>query len=240
MARKYFGAANPLGRHFRLQNGNTPAAPIEIVGIVQDAKYGSLRDEPSPFAFIPWSQGGAPGPLSGFELRAAGGSPSGLISGVKAAIARVNPDVSIEFQTLASKVDDSIQRETPLATLSGFFGVLTLLLVTIGLYGVMSYNVARRRNEIGIRLALGAEQSRVLRMVLNEVVILIAIGLIAGTGMALATTRMVASFLYGLAPNNPWPLGGAAALLAMVAAIAGYLPARRASRLDPMTALREE
>lgn len=240
MARKYFGATNPLGRHFRLQNGNTPAAPIEIVGIVKDAKYGSLRDEPSPFAFIPWSQGGAPGPLSGFELRAAGGSPSGLISGVKAAIARVNRDVSIEFQILASKVDDSIQRETLLATLLGFFGVLTLLLVTIGLYGVMSYNVARRRNEIGIRLALGAEQSRVLRMVLSEVVILIAIGLMAGFSMALATTRMVASFLYGLEPNNPWTLGGAAALLAMVAAIAGYLPARRASRLDPMTALRDE
>jgi predicted permease len=240
MARKYFGAANPLGHYFRLVNGTTPAAPIEIVGVVKDAKYGSLRDEPSPFAFLPWSQGGAPGPLSGFELRAAGGSPSGLISGVKAAIARVNPDVSITFQTLASKVDDSIQRETLLATLSGFFGVLTLLLVTIGLYGVMSYNVARRRNEIGIRLALGAEQSRVLRMVLNEVVILIAIGLIAGIGMALATTRMVASFLYGLEPNNPWTLSGAAALLAMIAAIAGYLPARRASRLDPMTALREE
>ena len=119
---------------------------------------------------------------------------SGSISGVKAAIARVNPDISIESQTLASKVDDSIERETLLATLSGFFGVLTLLLVTIGLYGVMSYNVARRRNEIGIRLALGAEQSRVLRMVLNEVVILIAIGLIAGIGMALATTRMVAGF----------------------------------------------
>ncbi len=207
---------------------------------MKDAKYGSLRDEPSPFAFIPWSQGGAPGPLTGFELRAAGGAPTALISGVKSAIARVNPDVSIESQTLASKVDDSIQRETLLATLSGFFGALALLLATIGLYGVMSYNVARRRNEIGIRLALGAEQSRVLRMVLDEVVILIAIGLIAGIGMALATTRTGGKLSLWSSPNNPWTLGGAAAILAMVAAIAGYLPARRASRLDPMTALREE
>jgi putative ABC transport system permease protein len=207
---------------------------------VKDAKYGSLRDEPSPFAFIPWSQGGAPGPLTGFELRTAAGSPTGLISGVKSAIARVNPAVSIEFKTLAGKVDESIQRETLLATLSGFFGFLALLLATIGLYGVMSYKVARRRNEIGIRLALGAEQSRVLRMVFGEVVILIAIGLLAGFGTALATTRMVASFLYGLQPNNPWTLGLASTILAMAGAIAGYLPARRASRLDPMTALREE
>jgi putative ABC transport system permease protein len=104
----------------------------------------------------------------------------------------------------------------------------------------MSYNVARRRNEIGIRLALGAEPSRVLRMVFGEVVILIAIGLLAGFGTALATTRMVASFLYGLQPNNPWTLGIASTILAMTGAIAGYLPARRGSRLDPMTALREE
>ena len=148
--------------------------------------------------------------------------------------------MSIEFKTLAAKVDDSIQRETLLATLSGFFGGLALLLATIGLYGVMSYNVARRRNEIGIRLALGAQQSRVLWMVLGEVVILIAIGLMAGFSATLATTRLVASFLYGLQPNDPWTLGIAAAMLAMVAAIAGYLPARRASRLDPMTVLREE
>jgi putative ABC transport system permease protein len=240
MAQKYFGAANPLGRHFRVQDGNLPSVPVEIVGIVKDAKYGSLRDEPSPFAFIPWSQGGAPGPLTGFELRTTAGAPTALVSGVKSAIARVNPDVSIEFKTLAVKVDDSIQRETLLATLSGFFGALALLLATIGLYGVMSYNVARRRNEIGIRLALGAEQSRVLRMVLGEVAILIAIGLMVGFVAALATTRLVASFLYGLQPNDPWTLGIAAAMLAMVAAIAGYLPARRASRLDPMTALREE
>jgi putative ABC transport system permease protein len=240
MAQKYFGASNPLGRHFRLQDANIPTGPVEIVGIVKDAKYGSLRDEPSPFAFIPWSQGGAPGPLTGFELRTAAGAPTALISGVKSAIARVNPDVSIEFKTLAVKVDDSIQRETLLATLSGFFGALALLLATIGLYGVLSYSMARRRIEIGIRMALGAEHSRILRMVLGEVAILIGIGLAIGFGAALATTRLVASFLYGLQPNDPWTLGGSAALLAMVAAIAGYLPARRASRLDPMTALREE
>jgi predicted permease len=240
MARKYFGGANPLGRHFRLHDGNIPNGPVEIVGIVEDAKYGSLRDDPTPFAFIPWSQGGAPGPLSGFELRTRAGSPTGLISGVKSAIARVNPDVSIEFETLAAKVDTSMQRETLLATVSGFLGFLALLLATIGLYGMMSYNVARRRNEIGIRLALGAEPLRVLRMVLREVAILIAIGLMVGFGTAMATTRMIATFLYGLQPNNPWTLGIASGILAMVSAIAGYIPARRASRLDPMIALREE
>jgi putative ABC transport system permease protein len=124
--------------------------------------------------------------------------------------------------------------------LSGFFGGLALLLATIGLYGVMSYNVARRRNEIGIRMALGAEQARVLRMVLGEVGILVFIGLAVGIVAALATTRFIQSFLYGLAPNDPWVLGSAAAVLALVALIAGYLPALRASRLDPMTALREE
>lgn len=239
-AQKYFSASSPLGQRFRLRDGNTLNDPIEIVGIVKDAKYGSLRDDPSPFVFIPWSQGGAPGPLTGFELRAAAGPPTALIPGVKSAIARMNPNVSIEFKTLAAKVDDSIEREKLLATLSGFFGALALLLATIGLYGVMSYNVARRRNEIGIRMALGAEQSRVLRMVLGEVAALIAIGLAAGVGAALAATRFVASFLYGLQPNDPWTLGIGAAILAMVAAIAGYLPARRASRLDPMTALRDE
>jgi putative ABC transport system permease protein len=238
-AQKYFNSANPLGQHFRLRDGNT-SAPIEIVGVVSDAKYGSLRDESSPFVFIPWSQGGMPGPLTSFELRAAGAIPTALISGVKSAIGNVNRDVSIEFQTLRAKVDVSISRERLLATLFGVFGALALLLATIGLYGVMSYNVARRRNEIGIRMALGAEQSRVLRMVLSEVAILIGVGLVIGLGAALAATRLVASFLYGIKSNDPWMLFLASGVLASVAVLAGFLPARRASRLDPMTALREE
>ena len=145
-----------------------------------------------------------------------------------------------QFKSLAVQVDESLARERLLATLSGFFGALALLLAMIGLYGVMSYNVARRRNEIGIRMALGAEQSRVLRMVLKEVAILIGVGLAIGLGAAFGTTRFVESFLYGMKPNDPWTLTLAAAVLAAVAAIAGFLPARRASRLDPMTALRDE
>jgi putative ABC transport system permease protein len=245
--RKYFGEANPLGQHFHLQAGrgsqfawNITGGTVEIVGVVKDAKYGSLRDEPSPFVFIPWSQGGVPGPLTSFELRATGGDPTALISGVKSAIGRVNRDVSIEFKTLAAKVDDSIVRERPLATLSGLFGALALLLATIGLYGVMSDNVARRRNEIGIRMALGAEQSSILHMVLGEVAILISVGLVIGLVATLATTRFVASFLYGIKSNDPWMVSLASLVLALVAALAGFLPARRASRLDPMAALREE
>ena len=152
----------------------------------------------------------------------------------------VNRDITLQFTTLATQVDESLTREWLLATLSGFFGALALLLATIGLYGVMAYNVARRRNEIGIRMALGAEQSRVLRMVLGEVALLIGIGLVIGLGAALATTRFVASFLYGIKSNDPWTLSLAAGVLALVAALAGFLPAHRASRLDPMTALREE
>jgi putative ABC transport system permease protein len=239
MAAKYFGTKNPLGQHFRMASGNGVSDAVEIAGVVKDAKYGSLRDEPSPAIFIPWSQGGPPGPLTGFELRAAG-APTALIRGAISAIGRVNPHVSIEFKTLTAKVDASIQRETLLAMLSGSFGALALVLATVGLYGVMSYNVARRRNEIGIRVALGASRRCVLRTLFGEVAILLGVGLAIGCGAALAATRLVASFLYGVQPNDPLTLGITLVVLTMVAAIAGYWPARRALYLDPMAALREE
>jgi putative ABC transport system permease protein len=163
-----------------------------------------------------------------------------VVSPVKAAIEAVNKDISLQVAMFTTQIEESLVRERLLATLSGFFGGLALLLAIIGLYGVMSYNVARRRNEIGIRMALGAQQSRVLRMVLGEVGIIVFVGLAVGIAAALATTGFVQSFLYGLTPNDPRVFGAAAAALALVALIAGYLPARRASRLDPMTALREE
>jgi ABC-type antimicrobial peptide transport system permease subunit len=181
-----------------------------------------------------------PSPFTLIELRSATSAPTDLIPGVKAAMEEVNRDVTLQFIPLSTQVAESLTRERLLATLSGFFGALALLLSTIGLYGVMSYNVARRRNEIGIRMALGAEQSRVLRMVLREVALLIGIGLAIGLSLALATTRFVASFLYGIKSNDAATLSLAAAVLALVAALAGYIPARRASRLDPMAALREE
>jgi len=239
MAKKFFAGQNPIGKRYREEDGDKLSAPIEIVGVVKDAKYRELRDEVPPTAYLAASQGPFFRLPLAFEVRTAG-APASLIPGVKSAIAEVNHDVSLQFTTLSTQIDESLTRERLLATLSGFFGALALLLATIGLYGVMSYNVARRRNEIGIRMALGAEQRRVLTMVLREVAILIAAGLIIGIAAALTTTRLIESFLYGIKSTDPLTLCLAAGVLALVAAIAGYLPARRASRLDPMTALREE
>jgi putative ABC transport system permease protein len=241
LAKKYFGAMNPVGTHYRYRERGALSDPVEIIGVVKDSKYGALREDIPPTAYAAWTQGGGnSGLITYFQLRSAGGSPSSLSAGVKSVISEVNPDVSFVFSTLQGRIDESLDGERLLATLSGFFGGLALLLATIGLYGAMSYNIARRRNEIGIRMALGAEQARVLRMVLGEVLIMIGVGLFIGLCASLATTRLAAGFLYGLTPNDPLIISLAAALLAGVALAAGYLPARRASRLDPMNALREE
>ena len=234
LAKKFFSGANPVGRYFRT-NLFKPGPPIQVIGLVRDAKYRNLREEALPTFYTPLAQEEHFYPFTTFELRGIGDVAS-LVPAEKSAIADVNPDVTVEFRTLAVQVAESLSRERLLATLSGFFGALALLLATVGLYGVMSYSVARRTNEIGIRMALGAEQARVLRMVS----VLIGVGLAAGAAAALASTRFVASLLYGVTPNDPITLALAAAVLASVAAFAGYLPAHRASRLDPMTALREE
>jgi ABC-type antimicrobial peptide transport system permease subunit len=211
----------------------------EIVGVVRDSKYGSLREKILPAAFVSANQNNDPMLGLDFELRSAG-RPAALVSAAKSAIASVNRDASLQFTTLGAQVDESLARERLLATLSGFFGLLALALATIGLYGVMSYNIARRRNEIGIRMALGAAQARVLRMVLREVALLIGTGVAIGLLAAIFVTRFVESFLYGMKANDPWTLAIAAAVLTLAAALAGFLPARSASRLDPMNALREE
>ncbi len=240
MAQKFFAGQNPIGKRYREERGDKPGALVEIVGMVKDAKYVALREQIPPTAYVAASQDAEPGESTTFELRVAGGTPTAVISAVKSSIAEVNRDVSLQFKTFTLQVEESLARERLLATLSGFFGGLALVLAMIGLYGVMSYNVTRRRNEIGIRIALGAEPGRVLRMVMGEVALLIGVGLAVGLGTALATTRLVAGFLYGLRPNDPLTLSLAVALLAGVAGLAGYLQARRASRLEPLIALREE
>jgi len=240
LAKKFFAGQNPIGRRYREGFGDKPGDLVEIVGVVKDAKYISLREHIHSTAYYATSQNADAGQSTTFELRVAAGAPTAVIPAVKSSIAEVNRDVSLEFKTLALQVDESLSRERLLATLAGFFGGLALVLAMIGLYGVMSYNVTRRRNEIGIRLALGAEPSRVLRMVMGEVAVLIGIGLALGLGAAIVTTRFVESFLYGTKPNDPWTFSLAAAVLALVAVLAGLLPARRASRIDPMNALREE
>ena len=238
MASKFFGSAlSAVGKTFR--NGwNEISGSIQIVGVVKDTKYTSLRAEGEAIAYYPLSQL-PPMRWANFVLRANGPAAS-LIPSVKAAVDEVNHDITLQFRTLSVQLDESLGRERLLATLSGFFGALALALAVIGLYGVMSYNVARRRSEIGIRMALGAEQARVLRMVLGEVGILVVAGLALGLAVAVSSMRLIASFLYRLEPNDPTTLVTACVVLAVSAVVAGLLPARRAANLDPMAALREE
>jgi putative ABC transport system permease protein len=236
-ASKFFAGQNPIGKRYRTRQGG---APVEIIGVVKDAKYETLREDIFPTVYAALSQTATPSPFLTYELRIEGGAPTALISAVKSSLAEVDRNVSLQFTTLAIQVEESLARERLLATLSGFFGTLALILAIIGLYGVVGFNVTRRRNEIGIRMALGADRARVLRMVLTEVAILVGLGLTIGVAVATGATRLVAGFLYGVNPNDLATFSLSAALLALVAILAGLMPARRASRVDPMIALREE
>lgn len=238
-ARHFFRGVSPLGRTFSVQRGDSTGPEMEVVGVVEDAKYQSLTEENQPTVYIPFGAGSDPEKFISLELRT-DGSIATLSGAVKDVVASVSPAISLDLTTLQAQVSASLARPRLLATLSGFFGALALLLAVIGLYGTLSYGVARRRNEIGIRLALGAGRERVMRMVVSEAGRLVLIGTIAGALLALATTRFVASFLYGLQATDPVTLVISACVLGGVAMAAALLPAWRAARLDPVEALREE
>jgi ABC-type antimicrobial peptide transport system permease subunit len=216
-----------------------PRPSYEIVGFARDSKYNDLRDPFEPLIYVPVAQDelAATRPRLVVRSRVAGAV---VASAVTALAREVHPATVVTFRTLESQVDDSLVRERLLATLSGVFGGLAALLATIGLYGVMSYMVARRRSEIGIRMALGADRRDVVRMVMREAGVLLIAGLAVGTVSALAAAQSARSLLFGLTPHDPLTLVTAAAALAAVAALASYIPARRASRLEPTEALREE
>jgi len=243
-AKKFFNGASPLGHTVTSTTflaSNQP--PREIVGVVADAVYRSLRDPVPPTMYIPLAQFDdrrQPAPSTmGISVRSATGLPALLARSVGAAINDVNRDLALTFRPLADQVDASLTQERVVAILAGFFGALALLLAGLGLYGVTSYAVSRRRTEIGIRMALGAAPAGVVRLVLARVTLLVGLGVIVGAGVSIWAATFVETLLYGLHPRDPVTLVVSAAVLGAVGALAGWLPARRASRIDPAEVLRD-
>jgi putative ABC transport system permease protein len=246
LARTYFPKQDPIGKQLQLNPmGPFKAAPLEIIGVVQNARYDSLNQDFPPTAYLPLAQISAfnvPPSLfeeSTFEVRTAM-TPAALIPAVRDALTSVNNLVSLQFTTLNQQASNSIIQQRLLATLSGFFAALALLLTAIGLYGVMAYAVTLRTREIGIRMALGAQQRSILSLVLRDAAIVLAAGTAAGLLGSFWITRLVQRFLFGVKPSDPWSLALAVAALVAVALIATYVPARRAMRVDPTVALRYE
>jgi predicted permease len=239
-ARRLSGGENPLGRRLRVEaTPYDPETVYEIVGLVKDAKYLNLREEFTPVVYFPASQSPRPSEGAQFLIRT-NTSPAALAPAVGRAIGEVSPEIDIVFRVFKSEVESSLLRERLMATLSGAFGLLALLLACIGLYGVMSYGVAVRTNEIGIRMALGAQKADVLRLVLREAALLVLVGVAAGLPAALCAALLASGLLYGVTPADPVSVSLAVLLMFAVAALAGYLPARRAAKVDPMVALRYE
>jgi len=238
--RKFLNGANPVGRSFTvIQQAGRPDRVYQIVGLVKDSKYADLREEFSPIVFLPEAQDDDPDQSMHAVLRT--DAPiSGLVASAKQIAAERSPEVVLNFRVFETTIRESLLRERLMATLSGFFGFLAALLATIGLYGVISYMVVRRRNEIGVRMALGASRRDVLALILREAGTLLGIGLVLGTGLALLAGSAARALLFGLTPSDPVTMGIAVVSLAGIAAAASFLPAHRAATLDPMQALRED
>jgi predicted permease len=239
-ARQTFGESNPIGRAvISLAEPGYPEASHEIIGVVKDSNYANLREKIPPLSYAPATQNPAILPWLAVVSRSQLQS-SQVVSSIEKAIGSFNPAIVVRNEILREMVEDGLVRERTLAWLSGFFGGLAALLAMIGLYGVISYMVARRQSEIGIRLALGAGRSGILGLILRQVTGLVGIGLAVGTALSLVASRGAGTLLFGLAPNDPITLITGAVGLAIVALAASFIPALRASKVDPMVALRQE
>lgn len=239
-AQAYFHDQNPIGRRITFEE-DSDKDDFEIVGVIGDSKYDSAKEQPDRAVFRPILQVEDQQAFANvFELRTLG-DPLSLSAEVRAAVAQVNDKLPIlNITSLRIQTDDALKQEKLIAQLVSFFGLLGLLLSCVGLYGIMAHAVVRRTNEIGIRMALGAERRNIIWMVLKESLLLVAIGLIIGIPAAWAAAHLISSQLFGLKPSDPLTLLTAVTLLTLVAALAGYLPARRASRVNPLVALRYE
>ena len=236
--KKTLGNADPIGRIVRLETPpGAPAETWEIVGVSRDAKHTDLRQDFEPLIILPATQAARAENWARFVIRPRG-EIDPLVPAAVQKIAEVNPQIDIDFAVLSETIRSGLVRERLMAALSGAFGVLAGLLAAVGLYGVMSYTVARRSNEIGIRLALGARSMDVLRMVITEAGWMVGIGVVIGVALGLGAAKAASTLLFGLQPGDPVTLVAATALLVSIGLVASYLPARRASKLDPMTTLR--
>jgi predicted permease len=238
-AKTYFADGNAVGHHVGFGSDPDTKTDMEIIGVVKDIKYTSLRDEIPVQMFIPFFSSPFVNEMTVYVKSAL--PPEQVFSALRAKVREQDANLPLyNIRTLDQQISASLLTERLIASLSTVFGFLATLLATIGLYGVMAYTVARRTREIGVRMALGAFQKDVIWLVMREVLVLVAIGLVAGLGASLALTRFVQAQLYGLTANDPTTLAVAIAGLAIVASAAGFIPALRASRVDAMEALRYE
>ncbi len=238
MARRFFPGESAIGRYFGFGDDPKHSGDFEIIGVVKNAKYESLRERPHPAAYFPHSQNVTY--LPNLEVRFSGDAAQ-ITQQVRQAVEAVARDVPIgEVSTLADEVDNSVSKYRLVSQLSTFFGLLAVFLVCIGIYGLFSYVVARRTNEIGIRMALGAKPSEIMEMVLREGALLTFLGLMIGLSVSLGLTRLLSSFLFDVRPNDPLTFALATIFLILVSLMACYIPARRATRIDPIVALRYE
>ena len=239
-ARKLGLSPNPVGKRFRREA--TPSQPetvFEIAGLVKDTKYFNLREEFRRIAFLSTTQDADPDPFAQFMVNF-NGPLADVTSRIRNAVKEVSPSIVVDYRAFDETIREGLLRERLMATLSGFFGTLAALIAAVGLYGVMSYLVVRRTNEIGIRMAVGASRGNIVGLVLQEAAKLLIVCLAVGAVLAIAAGYAAGSLLFGLRPTDAGILGMAATLLAAVTIAASCLPAWRASRLEPMTALREE